>query len=173
VAEGDRFTAGFAAGRQAALAEQGAAIAKERRSLQEAAESLRQAALELAEARRRAVEVEVHDVAHLALELVEALVGELPRALSAHRVAEALAMAPVGEQVVVRLHPDDLEVARGLVADVALVADPSVERGGCVVEAGPTRIDAQVAPALGRLRAALGGAWSSEVAAKEPVGAVG
>ena len=37
-------------------------------------------------------------------------------------------------------------------ANVKVVSDPSVEIGGCVVDAGPCRIDAQVGPALRRAR---------------------
>ena len=38
-----------------------------------------------------------------------------------------------------------------------IVADPSVERGGCIVEVGASQIDAQLAPALERMREALFG----------------
>jgi len=40
-------------------------------------------------------------------------------------------------------------------ASVHVIADPSVEAGGCVVEAGPCRIDAQIGPAIERARALL------------------
>ena len=38
---------------------------------------------------------------------------------------------------------------------ITVVADPTVERGGCVMTAGPTRIDAQIQPALDRVRQIL------------------
>jgi flagellar assembly protein FliH len=80
-----------------------------------------------------------------------------------------LSLVPARGEVIARLHPDDLttvvEHGVGLPGrEVALVADPAVERGGAVVEVGPCRIDAQVGPALGRVRSALGVALDGEVA---------
>jgi flagellar assembly protein FliH len=40
-------------------------------------------------------------------------------------------------------------------ASVKVVHDPAIEIGGCVVEAGPCRIDAQVGPAMERARALI------------------
>ena len=40
-------------------------------------------------------------------------------------------------------------------ASIELVADPSIEPGGCILEAGSTRVDAQLGPALRRARQAL------------------
>jgi flagellar assembly protein FliH len=155
--EDSAFAAGLAAGRAAALAEEGEALSAARKALERVARSLERAASELSRARAKAVEVEVHELAKFALELVEAIVGELPKGLSARRVRQALALAPVDEPPLLRLHPDDLAAAESVVAGVRLLADPAVQKGGCVVEVGPTRIDAEVAPALSRLRAALGG----------------
>ncbi len=39
--------------------------------------------------------------------------------------------------------------------DLTLVADPGVEPGGCILAVGDSRIDAQLGPALDRVRAAL------------------
>lgn len=151
------FEAGFAAGRAAALAEEGEAFRAAKQALEAAASSLRLAASELAQARAEALAVEVHDLAHFALELVETVIGELPKHLSPQLVERALSLAPEDQPPVVRLHPEELEVVQAAVPSVRFVADPSVEKGGCVVEAGPTRIDAQAGPALGRLRAVLAG----------------
>jgi flagellar assembly protein FliH len=62
-----------------------------------------------------------------------------------------------------RVHPDDAETAREAVAadvvrwtrDVEFVADPAVERGGCIVDVGPCRIDGQIGTAVARMRDAL------------------
>jgi flagellar assembly protein FliH len=40
-------------------------------------------------------------------------------------------------------------------ASVTIIADPAVEPGGCILEVGESRIDAQLGPALDRVRAAL------------------
>ena len=60
------------------------------------------------------------------------------------------------------MHPDDAEVAREVLRDdarwsgtVEVVADVRVAPGGCVLEVGDCRIDAQIAPALDRLRQTL------------------
>ena len=60
----------------------------------------------------------------------------------------------------VRVHPDGgIGVAEieQLAADprVTVVHDPDVEAGGCLVSVGPCHIDAQIAPALARVRACL------------------
>ncbi len=90
-------------------------------------------------------------------------------------VVRALKLVPAGEDLEVRLNPDDMvDVAevRELVGDVnvAVVADASVERGGCVVQAGPARIDAQVSAALERVANLLGSVVPSESA---PAGGLG
>lgn len=75
-------------------------------------------------------------------------------------VARALTLAPQDCPATVRLHPTDA-AALGPVEDLGagrrlvVVADPSVERGGCVVDAAGRQIDAQVGPALARVAAAL------------------
>ncbi len=62
-----------------------------------------------------------------------------------------------------RVHPDDDDSVReaiaaepvGWTAAAEVVADPTVERGGCIVDVGACRIDAQIGPAIERLRAVL------------------
>ena len=152
------YDAGVEAGRAAALAEVAEANEEARRALEGAAAALSQAARQLQEVRAEAVRADVHDAMGLVVELVEALVGTLPQKLGAERLEEALMAAPEDEIPVVRLHPDDAKVALSVAVDAKVVEDPSVERGGCVVEVGPTRIDAQVGPALERLRSMLGAA---------------
>ena len=67
----------------------------------------------------------------------------------------ALALAPAGDAVV-RLHPDDIATAGGDFArDLTILADPTVEPGGCIVEIGACTIDAQISTALDRVREAL------------------
>jgi flagellar assembly protein FliH len=85
-------------------------------------------------------------------------------------IRRALQLAPDRGELRARLHPDDID-SIGDVADlhhldavdrpIELVADLGVERGGCVLEAGPCRIDAQVGAALARARAALEGVTDS------------
>lgn len=160
-AERSAYEAGFEDGRAGALAEVAgeheAAIA----ALRDAAKALRCAAEQLAEARSEATKVGVHEAMGLAVEVVEALVGSIPANLDATRLSEALALAPVDEIALVRLNPGDAETALSFPVDAKVVADETVERGGCIVEVGPTRIDAQVGPAIARLRALLAGGQAS------------
>jgi flagellar assembly protein FliH len=54
------------------------------------------------------------------------------------------------------MHPDDVaHLADRPEPRVTLVGDPAIERGGCVLEAGPTIIDAQLGSALDRARSFL------------------
>jgi len=104
-----------------------------------------------------------HQVVDLVFELTEALLGrELAHVSTPGRDALARALALMGDRgnVVARLHPDDVE-ALDDVADlvpgrtITIVADPGIERAGCVVEAGAMRVDAQLGPALDRAKRAL------------------
>ena len=74
----------------------------------------------------------------------------------------ALSVAPDRGVIDAHLHPFDLEtigdpthLAPG--SELRLVADATVERGGCVLHVGATRIDAQLGTALERVRAELMG----------------
>lgn len=155
------YEAGFADGRAAALAEVGAEHEAATAALGDVAKALRCAADRLAMARLEAVRLGAHEAMGLVVEVVEALAGSLPPNLDARRLAEALALAPDDELAVVRLHPDDAEAALSLPVDAKVVADETVERGGCIVEVGPTRIDAQRGPAIARLRSLLTGGQAS------------
>lgn len=125
------------------------------------------ACAEVLGARAEAVEVVASDAAELAFELVEALLGrelELSASITYDALRRALALVPEGEALVIRVHPDDLRTLQELVSSVSgsipsacsVVPDDQVEPGGCVVDAGPCRVDAQLAPALERVREVLG-----------------
>jgi flagellar assembly protein FliH len=102
-------------------------------------------------------------LAAAAVELAEALLGR-ELALTADPVMDgvrrALSLAPNGRPVTLRVHPDD---ASTLASDdlagtgrvITVVADPTVEPGGCVAECDATRINAQLGTALDRVRETL------------------
>lgn len=101
----------------------------------------------------------------LAYGVAEAIVGrELALAESPARdaLARALALVPERGDVLVRVHPIDADSLRSHAAlpgrEVLVVDDPDIERGGCVLQVGACRIDAQVGPALARVRSVLLGA---------------
>jgi flagellar assembly protein FliH len=156
--------AGFADGHRAGLEEamataEGVRLAAASR----AADRLAAAAADVGEQRAAVVAELVTDVVGLAFELLEILVGReaaLSDAPARDAVVRALALAPEGDDLLVRVHPDSgIGVAEieQLAADprVTVIHDPDVEAGGCLVSVGPCHIDAQIAPALARVRACL------------------
>ena len=79
------------------------------------------------------------------------------------RAAEILGEA---DEVTVKLHPHDLKVAQknvdGLVPDgksvkLSIVADKSVEQGGCLLECSRGTVDARISTQLERIEAAFDG----------------
>lgn len=133
-------------------------------------DAVERAAAAVAPERARLVDHLGGEAAQLAFELAEVLVQrELAHSQpGVDAVRRALALVPDGEDIVVRLHPhsavDVDEVAQLVPASsVRFVPDPAVEADGCVVEAGPCRIDAQIGPALQRARAVLAGAGAGAI----------
>ena len=147
---------GLAAGRAAAAAEAAAALARAEAlfgSLVEAADELR---------RRQALELKgLEDtLARTAFDLASAVVGrelQLSSSPGADAVARALALVPAGCMATARLHPADVASLGAPSEAVAVIADPAIEPGGCILEVGDSRIDAQLGSALDRVRAALSG----------------
>jgi flagellar assembly protein FliH len=161
--QADGYAAGFAAGTAAAEEVTAAAERQREQRLASALLTLDRAASAFND--RQAVALhDVEDVvAAIAFELTRALVGrELAISTTPGRdaIARALKLAPERVALTVRVHPDELgtidtaEVAPG--RDVTLVGDPTIALGGCIVDAGPCRIDAELEPALQRVRDALG-----------------
>jgi flagellar assembly protein FliH len=144
---------GLAAGQAAAAAECAAALAR----LEAAGQMLAEAAADLR--RRQALElVGLEDsLARAAIDLAAAVVGrevEVSASPGADALARALALVPAGSAAVARLHPADAALLED-VSGVTVIPDPAVEPGGCILEVGDSRIDAQLGPALDRDRAAL------------------
>ena len=145
--------------REAAL-EEGRQVARG-----EATELLARARAERDELLRRD-EGEILEMALLAASKILGREVELLGA-AADIVAQALSASRRAKQVRVRIHPDDEPAVRAsqpaLVARLdpaagfALVSDPSVPRGGCVVETEGGRIDARIDVQLQALRRALCG----------------
>ncbi|QGG94644.1 FliH/SctL family protein [Actinomarinicola tropica] len=112
------------------------------------------------------IEAEVVD---LALALAEAIIEREVRSVddaARDAVRRALRLAPERGGLLVRLHPDDIthlgdlaELSPGRALEV--VADPSVARGGCLIENDATQVDARIETALSRARAVLLGTSES------------
>lgn len=145
---------GLAAGRAAMAAESVAASAR----LEELFRSLAAAAEELR--RRQALDLAgLEDaLARAAVDLASAIIGrELEVSVSpgADALARALALVPAGSVAVARLHPADAAILADPPGGLTLIPDPAVEPGGCILEVGHSRIDAQLGSALDRVRALL------------------
>lgn len=111
------------------------------------------------------------ELLQLALALAREIVGHEISAdptVIEHTLREALAQLHFASRVIVRLHPDDLahlrevpEVRDWSAAEVELIADPGVERGGCVLESDRGGVEATIATQLrllGERLAAIPGA---------------
>lgn len=75
-------------------------------------------------------------------------------------LVRAMTATPGRTSVIAHLNPEDHDLL-GDIDDVVpgcgitVIADPSIGRGECVMDAGPTRVDARFGPALERVRAVL------------------
>lgn len=111
---------------------------------------------------------------HLATELALAIAAKLlerevtDAAATRTLIAHALANVPVSGRLTIRLNPADADLlreARGkplaegavLPEDATLVADPSLKRGGCIVESGAGSLDARLETQLALVARALRG----------------
>jgi flagellar assembly protein FliH len=101
---------------------------------------------------------------HMAVEIAEALVGhhlEVDGCAARDAVARALGDVPRGAEVTLRLNPADADLAPESLEEIApgialtVVADATVEVGGCVADLGDRTVDAQVGAALERVRKVL------------------
>ncbi len=108
----------------------------------------------------------LHDlVVGIAFETVCKLLGAraVERDAVAGMVREVVARVKHDEAILVRLHPQDCALLRGLVADpgealpfkAELVADDKVALGGCIVETEGGLLDGRIETQLERLRGTL------------------
>jgi flagellar assembly protein FliH len=89
----------------------------------------------------------------------------------AEALARSMELLPERGDVVARMNPDDvatlsMELIETSTRNIRVVPDPRVELGGCIVEVGDTKIDAQVSSALTKVGEALG--VTSVVAGSNP-----
>jgi flagellar assembly protein FliH len=167
---------GLAAGRAAMAAEASAYLDR----LQSVLAALDEAASDLRRRQALALAGLEDTLARTAVDLAAAIIGrelQIAESPGADALARALALVPAGAKATARLHPADAALlddvrpattliapepagtpasaARTIPAGVTIVPDPAIEPGGCILEVGDSRIDAQLGPALDRVRAAL------------------
>ena len=119
--------------------------------------------------RRTLVEHSRGDIINLIISLTRKIVGEelaTPRNVIAATLQRALEQAIDSEEYYVTVHPDDLAVAeakapeliaavRGL-ERIVFKTDPTLTRGGCLLESATCSVDATVETQLDSLREFLG-----------------
>ncbi|HVW31693.1 MAG TPA: FliH/SctL family protein [Acidimicrobiia bacterium] len=154
----DGYRAGLAEGLAAGRAAMAAESATTQARLDAAVRSLDQAAADLR--RRQALELTgLEDaLARTAVDLASAIIGrelQVAESPGADALARALSLVPAGAATTARLNPADAALVTDPPKGVALVPDPAIEPGGCILEVGDSRIDAQLSSAVDRVRAAL------------------
>ncbi len=112
------------------------------------------------EARRAELVQEAErDLVRLAIAIAGRVVkGEIraKRRVAEENVRTAAALAAGRQGLVARVHPDDLKsIELPRLGPLVLQADPSIERGGCVVELAPGEIDLQIATQLDQIEKGL------------------
>ncbi len=159
------FEAGYAAGEANAQAEVDEVARQSRVRVERALEALERATSAAGRAfADRQGQLE-HSLTEFAFELVETLFGrelELSADPGRDAVERALAIDDTGLPATVRLHPQDVDALGDMVAlggsrAVTVIADPSVEPGGALVDIGEATIDSQLSRALERVRSLLVG----------------
>lgn len=120
---------------------------------------------DMSERQREWLDTLDENLAALSVGIARQLLGreiEASRETVAHMVRRAVSQFPVGQQITVRVNPEDLAVLSatgegGTVAppDSRWIADPRIDRGGCIIE-GPDRvIDGRLDRALERVYRSL------------------
>lgn len=122
------------------------------------------AALDAAVAQAR---IDAEELVRLAVELARGLLGRELRGVASEAEAEArlsagLDLVADNTRVVARLHPADLTLLNLSRPGLELVADPSVEPGGCILQTGATTLDSQLRVALTRLETVLDELYRTE-----------
>ena len=157
------YADGYQQGNAQAAADALVAATERENKLRDAMIALAAAARECNTRQRAAIDDIEDTIVEAVFDLAETLLGrEMSRTRTPGRDAlrRALALADLHGPAVARLNPDDLE-SIGDFADLApgraiqLVADASIEPGGCILESGSARVDAQLGPALRRAKEAL------------------
>ncbi len=159
----DGYAAGYEAGRVEAANEHERSEAARRDAVARAiaaADAATEAARRGDEDRRTALDAQAPGFVFEILEILLGRESALAEDPGREAIARALVLDGTDRDAVARLHPDDVATL-GELGDLAamrtltVVADPSVEPGGAVVELGETTIDSLFSEALARLRAVL------------------
>ena len=152
---------GYRVGMEAAQADAQAAAERAQTQIRSALDALAGATTQAAAALRSEQKRLEAAAVELSFDIAEAILArevELAANPGRDAVARALAELPATGPATIRLHPDDLAaMGEGDVfpPETKVVADPSVGRGGCVLDVGAAMLDARIETALQRVRQIL------------------
>ncbi|MEZ5380026.1 MAG: FliH/SctL family protein [Acidimicrobiales bacterium] len=160
----DGYDSGYREGFEAGALAAEAANQTLRDQVNASASAMADAIAQLAETDRRVAADLSDDALHLAFDLTQLILDrEIHTAddPGLDAIRRCFDFIPRRTSVVVRLNPADAEMlgdvgAVLIGADYEVVADPTIGRGGAIVDAGAARIDGQIDAALGRVADVLG-----------------
>lgn len=154
---------GFEQGYQEGMSAAQAQVQQQLDELQNAAAALTQAANEFRQREIDLLSVAEEQIIDGVFAIAEAVLQHeisLKENPGRDAIKRALALAPNGTGATAYLNPTDVErlgesqyEAEG--RTIRIVADAQIERGGAILEIGPTRIDTQLTTALERMREVL------------------
>ena len=172
------YAAGWAQGIQEAREQMAADVERSRlradeldatraAALQRALTAIDQAATELRSRAVPAIERLEDTVVAMAMEIAEALVGhelQVGTRLGLDALARTLTLAPEDGPIIVHLSPADYAAVGGsqdyaaltTTRAITLAASPELANGDALARCGATQIDARIAPAIVRVKEALG-----------------
>jgi flagellar assembly protein FliH len=157
------YAEGYQLGNQRAADDALAAATEREARLRDALSALTTAAAECNARQSAAIDDIQETIVDAIFDLAQTLLGrELSHTRTPGRDAlrRALDMAVNHGPATARLNPDDIDTVGDLAVlapgrVITIVPDPSIEPGGCILEAGSARVDAQLGTALGRAKRAL------------------
>jgi flagellar assembly protein FliH len=159
---------GYRAGMEAAQAEAATAAERARAQIRSALDALASATAQAAVALRSEQKRLEAAAVNLSFDIAEAILArEVALAVDPGRDAavRALAELPANGPATLRLHPDDVAAMGGIDmfgAETKVVPDPSIGRGGCMLDVGAAMVDARIETALQRVRQILDDATAEQ-----------
>lgn len=106
------------------------------------------------------------EVVQMVFQIVEKILGDAVKQGAVVSVVKQALKEAIGERIVVRVHPDDLEKVRASesklmeklqgIKSLTTLADESIESGGCAVDTEVGTIDAALSTQLAAIKKSLG-----------------
>ncbi|MBN1593360.1 MAG: hypothetical protein JW941_08980 [Candidatus Coatesbacteria bacterium] len=135
--------------------------------------AMQRAAQELSKVREKVLNESDTEMLSLVLGVTRLILSreiKTDKTLILEQIRRAARILGEADEIVVKLHPLDLKTAQNsvdsLIPDgksmrISLIADKSIEQGGCMVECDRGSVDARISTQLGRIEAAFNEVMSS------------